>query len=97
MCSRGTPSPATRSTTSSSVAIVGCPPVIATMLLSRMKTVMSVFSRAASSSGAMPECVKVPSPITHSDGRMPACAAPMAMPIDAPMHRQEWIASCGLR
>ncbi len=48
---------------------VGCPPVIATMLLSRMKTLMLVSSRAASSSGAMPEWVKVPSPMTHSDGR----------------------------
>ena len=62
-----------------------------------MKTLMSMSSRAASSSGAMPEWVNVPSPITHSEGFMPACAAPIAMPIDAPMHRHEWIAWCGLR
>ena len=45
----------------------------------------------------MPECVNVPSPITQSDGVMPACAAPIAMPIDEPMHTHEWIAWCGLR
>jgi hypothetical protein len=42
-----------------------------------------------------PECVKVPSPMTHSAGVMPACAAPMAMPIDEPMHRHEWMAASG--
>ena len=80
-----------------SVAMVGWPPVMATMLLSRMKTLMLAFSRAASSSGAIPEWVKVPSPITHRLGVMPACAAPMAMPMDEPMHRHEWIAWCGSR
>jgi hypothetical protein len=77
------------------VACVGWPPVIATMALSRMKTLMLTFSRTASSSGARPECVKVPSPMTHSAGVMPACAAPMAMPIDEPMHRHEWMAASG--
>jgi hypothetical protein len=75
--------------------MVGWPPVMATMLLSRMKTLMLCPRCTASSSGAMPEWVKVPSPITHSEGVMPACAAPMAMPIDEPMHRQEWMAWCG--
>ena len=32
----------------------------------------------------------------HAERRtMPACAAPMAMPIDAPMHTHEWIAWYG--
>jgi len=76
---------------------VGWPPVIATVSLSRITTVMSVFAAAASSSGVMPECRNVLSPMTASTGRKPASAAPLAIPIDAPMQTHDSMAEYGGR
>jgi hypothetical protein len=53
---------------------------------------MSASAATASISGAMPEWVKVLSPITATAGENPASAAPRAMPIEAPMHTHDSIA-----
>ena len=70
-----------------------CPPVMAAVSLSRMSSVMSVSACTASSSGVSPECRKVLSPITATAGRKPASAAPLAMPIEAPMHTHDSMAA----
>ncbi len=71
---------------------VGCAPVIPTVPLSRMSSVIGVFSATASMSGVTPEWRKVESPITPRAGRMPASAAPLAIPTEAPMQTQDSMA-----
>ena len=68
---------------------VGCAPVMATASLSRISTVMSVSAATASINGVTPEWRKVLSPITATTGRHPASAAPLAMPMEAPMQTQD--------
>ena len=48
--------------------MVGWPPVIATVLLSRMSSVIGVSAATASSSGVTPECRNVLSPMTATTG-----------------------------
>ena len=72
--------------------IVGWPPVIAVVSLSRMMSVMSVSAATASISGVTPEWRNVLSPMTAITGLRPASAAPLAMPTDAPMQTHVSIA-----
>ena len=65
-----------------------CPPVMPVVRLSDMTTVMLLLSLTASSSPVMPLWVKVESPITATEGKSPASAAPFAMVMDAPMSTQ---------
>ena len=73
----------------------GWQPVIATIELSRMMIVIGVFEATASTSPVSPEWRKVESPMVQMTGWAPACAAPWAMAIDAPMSTQEWTARKG--
>jgi hypothetical protein len=65
--------------------MVGWHPVIATVELSRIISVIGISSVAASIRPVMPECKKVESPITARLYFKPASEAPFAMPTDAPM------------
>ena len=84
MCPGSTPIPLQISM-SLLVACDFCPPVMPVVELSEIITVTGVCSTTTSNNPVMPEWVKVESPITATDGCIPASDAPFAMVMDAPM------------